>query len=176
VAPGTAGSPGEAQSRPHDLVEFMEIRVVLDRSRYESMIYELAELTAKAEALQRRLQEWEQRYEKDAPAEVREAQEIYQASGATPMEFPFDPPPGSSLPGQKRKPLSSLKSVAQEFLKNNADLAADDESVRMLQFCLRKYIDLNPELNALPLKEKLEMAGKMARDFLNQVCHRGRLS
>jgi hypothetical protein len=176
VAPGTAGSPGEAQSRPHDLVEFMENRVVLDRSRYESMIYELAELTAKAEALQRRLQEWEQRYEKDAPAEVREAQEIYQASGATPMEFPFDPPPGSSLPGQKRKPLSSLKSVAQEFLKNNADLAADDESVRMLQFCLRNYIDLNPELNALPLKEKLEMAGKMARDFLNQVCHRGRLS
>jgi hypothetical protein len=39
----------------------------------------------------------------------------------------------------------------------------------MLQFCLRNYIDLNPSLNSLPLGEKLEMAGKMAREFLNQV-------
>jgi hypothetical protein len=38
---------------------------------------------------------------------------------------------------------------------------------------LRNYIDLNPELNGLPLGEKLEMAGKMAREFLTQVIHRG---
>jgi hypothetical protein len=93
--------------------------------------------------------------------------------GLKPREFPFDPPVGSLPPGVKKKPLSSLKTVVQEFLKNNTDLAADDESVRMLQFCLRNYIDLNPELNGLPLGEKLEMAGKMAREFLTQVIHRG---
>jgi hypothetical protein len=151
----------------------MENRVVLDRSRYESMIYELAELTAKAESLQRRLEEWEQRSEVSKPVQARENQEVFQVPGDKPLEFPFDPAPGTPPPEQKKKPLSSLKTVAQEFLKNNADLAADEESVRMLQFCLRNYIDLNPELNSLPLKQKLEMAGKMARDFLNQVCHRG---
>ncbi len=52
-------------------------------------------------------------------------------------------------------------------------MAADAESVRMLQFCLRNYIDLNPELNALPLGEKLELTGKTAKEFMNQVCHRG---
>ena len=162
----------ESSSPQHDLVEFMKSRVVLDRSRYESMIYELAELTAKAETLQRRLEDWEERYQEHQPAGDKEAQENIQTPASEPTEFPFDPPAGAPLPGSKRKPLSSLKTVAQEFLKNNADLAADAESVRMLQFCLRNYIDLNPELNALPLGEKLEMAGKMAREFLTQVSPR----
>ncbi len=151
----------------------MENRVVLARSRYESMIYELAELTAKAEALQRRVAEWEQRYQGGELPEARGPQEVKKAPVEEPLEFPFDLPVGEALPSQKRKPLSSLKAAAQEFLKNNSDLAADAESVRMLQFCLRNYIDLNPELNALPLGEKLELAGKMAREFMNQVCHRG---
>jgi hypothetical protein len=167
---------GKSQPPSNDLVEFMENRVVLDRSRYESMIYELAELTVKAEALQKRLEEWERRY-KDGQSTpttaAMESVEIFQVPGLKPREFPFDPPVGSPPPEQKRKPLSSLKTVVQEFLKNNTDLAADDESVRMLQFCLRNYIDLNPELNGLPLGEKLEMAGKMAREFMTQVCHRG---
>jgi Bifunctional DNA primase/polymerase, N-terminal len=162
-----------SQTSPNDLVEFMENRVVLDRSRYESMIYELAELTAKAEALQRRLEEWELRYKDGRPTAAMESIEIYQVPGQKPSEFPFDHPVGSPPPGHKRKPLSSLKTVVQEFLKNNTDLAADEESVRMLQFCLRNYIDLNPELNGLPLGKKLEMAGKMAREFMTQVSHRG---
>jgi hypothetical protein len=165
-----------AKSQPptNDLVEFMENRVVLDRSRYEKMIYELAELTAKAEALQRRLEEWEQRYKDDRPTPTAAMGSIedFQAPGR-PREFPFDPPVDSPPPGHKRKPLSSLKTVVQEFLKNNTDLAEDDESVRMLQFCLRNYIDLNPELNGLPLAKKLEMAGKMAREFMTQVSHQG---
>ena len=175
-APFTPPDPvAKSQSPPNDLVEFMENRVILDRSRYESMIYELAELSAKAEALQRRLEEWEQRYKdgQPAPTTAMGSVEIFQAPGLKPREFPFDNPVGSPPPGHKKKPLSSLKTVVQEFLKNNTDLAADDESVRMLQFCLRNYIDLNPELNGLPLGEKLEMAGKMAREFLTQVCHRG---
>ena len=173
ASPQEPGTAPDASSRQNDLVEFMENRVVLARSRYESMIYELAELTAKAEALQRRVAEWEQRYQGGQLPEAPGPQEVKKAPVEEPLEFPFDPPVGEALPGQKRKPLSSLKAAAQEFLKNNSDLAADAESVRMLQFCLRNYIDLNPELNALPLGEKLELAGKMAREFMNQVCHRG---
>jgi hypothetical protein len=176
VPPPAPDPAAKSQPPSSDLVEFMENRVVLDRSRYESMIYELAELTAKAEALQRRLEEWERRYKNDQPAPAAAAMgsiEIFQVPGLKPREFPFDPPVGSLPPGVKKKPLSSLKTVVQEFLKNNTDLAADDESVRMLQFCLRNYIDLNPELNSLPLGEKLEMASKMAREFMTQVIHRG---
>jgi hypothetical protein len=171
----TPDPAAKSQPSQNDLVEFMENRVVLDRSRYESMIYELAELTAKAEALQRRLEEWEGRSNEGhaTPAAAMGSPEIFQAPGLNPREFPFDPPVGSPPPGYKKKPLSSLKTVFQEFLKNNADLAADDESVRMLQFCLRNYIDLNPELQGLPLRKKLEMAGKMAREFMTQVSHRG---
>jgi hypothetical protein len=138
------------------------------------MIYELAELTAKAEALQRRLNEWESRYDgRPQPQAAVESISMFQEPGIVSQAFPFDPAVGSHPPGYKRQPLSSLKTVVQEFLKNNADLAGDEESVRMLQFCLRNYIDLNPELNPLPLGEKLEMAGKMARKFLIQVCPRG---
>jgi hypothetical protein len=157
----------------NDMVEFMENRVVLDRSRYESMIYELAELTAKAEALQRRLNEWESRYDGGQPQSAMESISIFQEPKIVSQAFPFDPAVGSHPPGYKRQSLSSLKAVVQEFLKNNSDLAGDEESVRMLQFCLRNYIDLNPELNPLPLGEKLEMAGEMARKFLIQVCPRG---
>jgi hypothetical protein len=167
----------KSPSPANDLVEFMENRVILDRSRYESMVYELAELNARAEALQRRLDEWERRRCQDSQAPPATAAlgsiGILQASEMTTKEFPFAPPVWSLPPGVKKKPLSSLKTVVQEFLKNNTDLAADDESVRMLQFCLRNYIDLNPELNCLPLGEKLEMAGKMAREFMTQVSHRG---
>jgi chemotaxis protein histidine kinase CheA len=172
-APAQEAEPqARSQPAPNDLVEFMENRVVLDLSRYESMIYELAELTAKAEALQRRLDEWERRYQGSQPSKAAEPQ-VFQAPPQEPREFPFDPPVEAPPPRHKRKPLSSLKTVVQEFLKNNTDLAVNDESVRMLQFCLRNYIDLNPELNGLPLGEKLEMAGKMAREFMTQVSHRG---
>ncbi len=166
---GKPDSPGESQPPANDLVEFMENRVVLDRSRYESMIYELAELTAKAEELQRRLAEMEKRSQERPPAPPAESVAIYQSPGSGPREFPFDAPVGAPPLDHRPTPLTSLKTVVQEFLKSNADLAADSKSVQMLQFCLRNYIDLNPELNGLPLKEKLEMAGKMAREFLNQV-------
>ena len=171
--PEMPGPAGESQPRPSDLVELMENRVVLDRSRYESMIFELAELTARAEALQRRVEEFEQRFKESKSSEAAESEKIFQGPGLEPGEFPFDPPVGSAPPGHKKEPLSSLKAVAQEFLKNNTDLAADAESVRMLQFCLRNYIDLNPELNGLPLGEKLEMAAKMAREFMSRLCHQG---
>jgi hypothetical protein len=162
----------EFQPSANGLVDFMENRVVLDRSRYEAMIFELAELTAKAEALQRRLEEFERQTTlREMQVEDLKAAQMFQTPPPQNQEFPFDSMVGMP-PSGHHKPLSSLKTVVQEFLKNNTDLAANSDSVRMLQFCLRNYIDLNPELNALPLGEKLEMAGKMAREFMTQVSQR----
>ncbi len=151
----------------------MENRVILARSRYETMIYELAELTAKVEALQRQVEEWERLYEGQPTPETMGPLELYPGTALGPRNFAFDEQACSATSEQRRRHLSSLKTVVRDFLKNNADLANDEESVRMLQFCLRNYIDLNPELNALPLGKKLEMAANMAREFMIQVCNRG---
>ncbi|MGQ9687670.1 MAG: hypothetical protein ACUVXF_02610 [Desulfobaccales bacterium] len=166
-------APSQTAPTPvNDLVEFMENRVVLDRSRYESMIYELAELTAKAEALQRRLEEWERLYDGRQPTAAVDSLTKEPTAEMAVGNFAYNHPMSSTSPEVRKPQLTRLKAVVQDFLKNNADLADNEEAVRMLQFCLRNYIDLNPELNALPLGTKLEMAGKMAREFMSQLTSR----
>jgi len=151
-----------------DLVGFMENRVILDRSRYENMIYELAELSAKAEALERRLEDYKQHLGVGQPIPAAQPEDSLEGS-SNPQGFLSDYPAAVMPLKRGKQSLSSLKAIVQDFLKRNEDLATHPNSVQMLQFCLKNYIDLNPELNGLPLREKLEMAGKMAREFLNRV-------
>jgi hypothetical protein len=152
----------------HDIFGFLENRVILDRSRYEALVFELGELSAKAASLERRLGEWERRLGHIQPL-----------PGATPEVKPLlrQGRRHESLGRQTAAPplpqasptVTGLKGVVQEFLARNEDLAADPKAVQMLQFCLKNYIDINPEHGGLPFQEKLEMAGKMARDFLGGV-------
>lgn len=173
-APGAPSPLPLNPSRPQmdDLVGFMENRVILDRSRYENMVYELASLAAKAEALERRLEEQERLLKAKAAAPVGPSGDV---PGISPLSQRFLPDyPAEALPLRQSRPtLRHLKGVVQEFLEKNADLATDANSVQMLQFCLKNYIDLNPELNSLPLRKKLEMAGNMAREFLQRVGQAG---
>ncbi len=153
----------------NELVGFMENRVILDRSRYDAMVFELGELSARSSALERRLEEWERRFGRPQPPPSGPSPEFYSTLPAISSEFPGNSPGTMSVLGPETISLAGLKTVVQEFLRKNADLAGDPKSVQMLQFCLKNYIDLNPELNGLPLREKLEMAGKMAREFLALV-------
>lgn len=167
ASPDQVSPPGPTAPPAMDLVEFMENKVILDRRRYESLIFELAELSARAEALERRLGEWERRFGLSSLASDPEV------LGGGPPFRPGGSPKGlePSIPdySEKPRPPRQLRHVVQEFLQTHADLAQDPEAVRMLQFCLRNYIDLNPELNALPLGKKLHLAAQMARDFLRQM-------
>lgn len=167
--PSQSGPAADSQPSMDDLVGFMENRVILDRSRYENMIYELAELSAKAEALERRVEDYARRFEEGQSPPVAEpalSPALSSISNGFVSDYAATAPPSSR---GRQLPLSELKTVVQEFLKKNGDLASHPSSVQMLQFCLKNYIDLNPELNGLPLGEKLEMAGNLARKFMDRV-------
>lgn len=145
------------QCMPASEISAREDEVVLERSRYEAMLLEMTELSNKAVALERRLAEQEERL-----AALTDSK----ASGNTVPDKPVISSDQKRTPGpapsQAQSPASAL---FREFLAENPDLAAP-EQVRMLQFYLKNYIDINPENHGLPFKEKLAMAAKMVRDFL----------
>ena len=66
---------------------------------------------------------------------------------------------------QQRQHLQEVQAAANEFLANNPDLATDRDKIRLVLFCLRNYVSINPECARLPFREKLEKAAKMARGF-----------
>lgn len=86
----------------------------------------------------------------------------------------------SALPGGPLQDLSdALKKTAkqvsqedeteaaiQECLQENPDLAADEQKVKMLHYCLKNYVNFHPDLMCLPLKERVAEACRMAREFL----------
>jgi hypothetical protein len=64
--------------------------------------------------------------------------------------------------------LSGVKSMVQDFLSRNLDLAEDQDKVQMVLFCLRNFVSANPDLARLSSRDKLEKAGQITRSFLNQ--------
>jgi len=69
---------------------------------------------------------------------------------------------------QKTKKLQEVKSMVQDFLSNNPDLAEDQDKVQMVLFSLKNYVSINPDFAGLSFLDKLEKAGQMSRSFLNQ--------
>jgi hypothetical protein len=140
---------------PNEIVSYLEKRVTLERDRYESMISEMSELAAKAADLERRLEEQENR------------QPTKPSSAAAPEPPPAepDPPPTPAQEPPRESGSGGAQAIFREFLAENPDLAGQDR-VRMLQFYMKNYIDINPENHGLPFREKLARAAKMVRDFL----------
>ena len=68
---------------------------------------------------------------------------------------------------QKTGKLQEVKAMVQDFLSENPDLAEDRSKVKMVLFCLKNYVSINPDCASLSFREKLEKAGQMARTFLN---------
>lgn len=134
-------------------------KVISESCRYEAALSGLGD---QAEELESLLAQW-------------------QHSAASPMGQPSDAHPGGGAgePGpiefewasvinqqaQQKQQLLEFQAAANDFLAQNPDLAADRDKIRLVLFCLRNYISINPECARLPFREKLEMAGKMARGF-----------
>ncbi len=57
----------------------------------------------------------------------------------------------------------------QDFMARNPDLASEPRKVKLVEYCLNNYININRELAGLPLPAKLEKAGEMARNFLKRT-------
>lgn len=148
------------QSMPASEISAREDEVVLERSRYEAMLLEMTELSNKAVSLERRLAEQEERLA--ALTASRTPGNPVPDKNPEPVISPDQKRAQGPAPSQAQSPASAL---FREFLAENPDLASP-EQVRMLQFYLKNYIDINPENHGLPFKEKLAMAAKMVRDFL----------
>jgi hypothetical protein len=84
-----------------------------------------------------------------------------------PMEFTW----GANMSPQrhKSKKLQEVKSMVQDFLSQNPDLAGDQNKVQMVLFCLKNYVSINPDYAGLSFRDKLEKAGQMARSFMGQT-------
>lgn len=154
AAGGMAGAPF---SQLGDVFKFLEKRVIVDRSSYESMLLQLKEASTRAASLERQLSAYERRLKSRREHEFPLVGESRDTSSS--LQAAFGAPAS--------QPLAGVQSTLQQFLKENPDLS-DPTKVQMLQFCLKNYIDINPEHNGLPFRAKLEKAAKMAREFLGE--------
>ncbi len=167
VKPGL-GRPPLRQSSLGETFAFMEDRVILERSRYEAMVFEMGKLSSRAAELEQRLAEYERRLQshsldpgapgRNLPEPEPPSQEVTPTvSGVTPAQ-----------PEKEIQPAVPSLGPVGEFLKNNPDLAGDPGTPKMLLFCLKNYIDIDPSNSGLTLEEKLVKAGDLVRDFMGK--------
>lgn len=135
-------------------------RVIMESCRYEAL---LAGLGPKAGELENMIADWEQGLASPVTTLAQNPGLIKQRE-THPIEFEW----ASVLnqQGLTRQQLLEVQAAATDFLEHNPDLAAAQDRMQMVVFCLKNYISINPECAGLPLREKLSRAGKMARGFL----------
>jgi hypothetical protein len=59
-----------------------------------------------------------------------------------------------------------LEATVNSCLQKNPDLARDPAKLRMVQYCFKNYVNIDPDLSDLSLPERLERASQMAKEFL----------
>ncbi len=73
-----------------------------------------------------------------------------------------------------RKLQDSLKAAAfkaalREHLEEHPEMAADQEKMEMLRYCLYTYCRIHPDFAGFTPKARVQEAGRMACQFLNQL-------
>jgi hypothetical protein len=60
----------------------------------------------------------------------------------------------------------AVEATIDDCLKNSPDLVEDPAKLQMVQYCLKNYVNIDPDLSDLSLTERWERASQMAREFL----------
>lgn len=131
-------------------------KVIMESCRYEAM---LSGLKNKAGEIDNLVSQWEQYLASPSPIPSEQGQKPTEST----VEFGWDAIINQNT--SKKQQIQVIQTVAGDFLNQNPDLAGDRHKVQMVVFCLKNYISLNPENAALPFREKLDLAGIMAREF-----------
>jgi hypothetical protein len=185
----------EARTKLFDSPQYTAMELLLDkgvlvsRSRLEEMIGELRRLMEKAAELEAVLLDWAQPgagASSPVPA-VPMAAPFPSSNHGTP---PSEGVPGSAqlsavayesfMRGEQkvmhysqmntevqRSPApEGIEATVHTCLQNNPDLAGDPDKLRMVQYCFKNYVNIDPDLSDLSLPERLERASQMAREFL----------
>jgi hypothetical protein len=161
--------------------------VLVSRSRFEEMLGELKRLKEKAAELEVLLLDWRKRGV-EAPATVNAVPMAaplpdrggQSSEGAPGSDRLFEAACESFMRGEhtvmhysqinteapKGPPPEGIEATVQTCLLNNPDLAGDPDKLRMVQYCFTNYVNIDPGLSDLSLRERLERASQMAREFL----------
>ena len=67
---------------------------------------------------------------------------------------------------QKDLPPEAVEATIRACLQKSPDLAQDPTKLQMVQYCLKNYVNIDPDLSDLSLPERWERASQMAREFL----------
>lgn len=132
-------------------------RVIMESCRYEAMMTGVRHQAGEIDNL---VSQWEQYFAGSSPNLPGQGEK---PTGTT-VEFSWDAIVGQN--SDKKPHIQAIQTAAGEFLNQNPDLADDRHKVQMVIFCLKNYVSINPENAALPFREKLDLAGIMAREFL----------
>jgi hypothetical protein len=132
-------------------------KVIMESCRYEAMLTGVRHQAGEIDNL---VSQWEQYFAGSSPNLPAQGEK---PTGTT-VEFCWDAIVGQN--SDKKPYIQAIQAAAGEFLNQNPDLAGDRNKVQMVIFCLKNYVSLNPENAALPFREKLDLAGIMAREFL----------
>ena len=76
--------------------------------------------------------------------------------------------PFYSLMKSEKKDISTKFSRAFKFfLMQYPEFSTSQSYLEFLHYCLEHYINIDPELRDLPIREKLMRAGEMAKNLLS---------
>lgn len=183
-------------------------QVLLERSRYETLLYELKKLAAKTAEIEALLLQWGQdpeapsitpAFDEELPLDgfvtksqiladnCRDVEDLLGILGERVRAADHSPaPPGptlsepltndrsmlplswSELP-QRVNPLlqpEDIEASLEACLQENPELAGDPLKVKMVHYCFKNYVNLDPDMADLPLRERVVRASRMAREFL----------
>ena len=141
-------------------------KVVLERNRYDALLGEIKRLHIREFELERQLAEWEKRASPyysllDQAWEDPWDKWHYWSIETSPQMMQLsEGGPELTLDSQE------VQSALDDFFNRNPDLATDPRKVRILSYCLRSQINMNRDMVLLPIREKLEKAGQLARNYL----------
>jgi hypothetical protein len=68
-----------------------------------------------------------------------------------------------------KQEIAAESRALKTFLAQSPEFASSQEHMQFLRYCFTHYVNIDPGLRDLSILEKLNRAGKMAKDFLGVI-------
>jgi hypothetical protein len=75
----------------------------------------------------------------------------------------------TALAPVKQDNPSKFSRAYKTFLAQSPEFASCHQHMEFLRYCFTHYVNLDPESRDLSILEKLDLAGRMAKDFLGVI-------
>ncbi len=146
------------------MLGFVQDQLSVDKKRHEAIMVELEQISSRTATLETKMTFLERHFKGGLDPDKTSEQMADIARG---LSCGSDGDFSEQI--QRAIFVRGISTVLQKFLRNNPDLADDQDKVRMLLFCLKDYVDIDPTFSNLPLNTRLGEAAKFARNFLKEI-------